>query len=700
MTEDQKYTDFLRDLINYDEESNNNDLETSFIEDQCNFLVDQDVLQSFHVLQYDNQELNCRVDAWGLKPVIDSDSDLSLVLVLSDFHGEQELESQPLSSFRSYLEKGRRFFMACMKDSFRFDKLRYEAESVRSLADYIYENKEAIYDVTIIGITNTKITSRSNTLVISENSKNDYLFHYDVWDFCRYDKIHSSTLGRESVDIDFVNDYELSGGLKALTADTRSPGMSSYLFVLPGQVLYTMYEQWNERLLEQNPRTFLQFSTKVNKGLKNTLNKAPDRFFSYNNGITAVASGVDYDERTGTISSIKNFQIVNGGQTTASIFNCARSAKKKNELFFLDRVFVMVKMTVIEDPEKAMEIIPKISEYSNTQNKVSSSAFSIQHEYHKKMEEYSRKIWAPASSGQETHWYYERVQGQYKNAINLCRTPGEKKLFERQNPKAQMFKTVDLAKYVFAFNKRPDIVCKGAQKCYAEFCRDILKADKDSDEIQKYDGTLNEGLFKENCAKALIYKALEKRQGNGVRFVSVPYIIASVVKNLEKRGFVLNFDYVWRKQWDNNVFFDLLASYDEAVLECITSAMPQNTSLLSEWAKKPDCWRIVENLSLDVSPLKDYVISLNEYLDTQKDDKKEQKAMNEAEAQVYCFTKGYKYWAKLRDFVRENKIQCTPSGFQMLERASKPNTLISISGPYAVYLLRLEERAIKAGFDE
>ena len=582
MTEEQKYTDFLRDLISFDEESNNNDLEMTFIEDQCSFLVDQDVLQSYHVLQYDNQDLNCRVDAWGLKPVVDSESDLSLVLILSDFRGVQDLESQPLSSFRSFLEKGRRFFMSCMKDTFRFDCIRYERESVKSLADYIYENKDSIYDVTIIGITNTKITSRSNTLVISENSRNDYLFHYDVWDFCRYDKIHSSSLGRESVDIDFVNDYELEGGLKALTADTKSPGMTSYLFVLPGQVLYTMYEQWNERLLEQNPRTFLQFSTKVNKGLKNTLNKNPDRFFSYNNGITAVASGVDYDERTGTISSITNFQIVNGGQTTASIFNCARNAKKKNELFFLDRVFVMVKMTVIEDSDKAMEVIPKISEYSNTQNKVSSSAFSIHHEYHKKMEEFSRKVWAPASSGEETHWYYERVQGQYKNAINLCRTPSEKKLFERQNPKLQMFKTVDLAKYVFAFNKRPDIVCKGAQKCYAEFCRDILKADKDSEETQKYDGSLNENLFKENCAKALIYKALEKRQGNGVRFVSVPYIIACVANNLEKRGYTFDYQSIWKRQWNNERFFDLLALYDDPVLVKIIMLMPEDVKILSE----------------------------------------------------------------------------------------------------------------------
>ena len=198
--------------------------------------------------------------------------------------------------------------------------------------------------------------------------------------------------------------------------------------------------------------------------------------------------------------------------------------------------------------------------------------------------------------------------------------------------------------------------------------------------------------------RILIYKALEKRQGNGVRFVSVPYIIASVINNLEKKGFILNFDYVWKKQWDNDALFDLLAAYDKTVLDCITSSMPQNTSLLSEWAKKPECWRIVEKINLNIGPLKNYVISLDEYLDIQKNDKIEQKAMNEAEAQVYCFNKGNSYWVKLKAFIIENKIQCTPSGLQMLDKASKPKSYIS--GPTSMYLLRLEERAKKAGFDE
>ena len=701
MSENEKYADYMQSVVDYAIDTPNNNLEVAFIERQCDFLVEQDVLQSYHILRYDNDNKNCRIDAWGLKPAIEPGEELSLVLILSDFRNDQELESMPLSTFRSYLEKGRRFFLSCLKDSFRFDDLKFESESVKSFADYICDNRDNLYDITIVGLTNTKVVSRDKTLVISENAKADYIFHYDVWDFCRYDKIYSSTLGRESVDINFVNDYELSDGLKALTADTQSPGMTSYLFVLPGTILYKMYEQWNERLLEQNPRTFLQFSTKVNKGLRNTLTKNPDRFFCYNNGLTAVASDVEYNSQNGTIASITNFQIVNGGQTTASIFNCARNAQKKKELFYLDKVFVMVKMTVINDDEKALEIIPKISEYSNTQNKVSSSAFSIHHEYHKKMEEFSRKIWAPAPSGQETHWYYERVQGQYKNAINLCKTPGEKKLFEKQNPKIQMFKTVDLAKYVFAFDMRPDVVCKGSQKCYAEFCKVVLKADKDSEEALKYDGSLNENLFKENCMKALIFKALEKRQGNGVRFVSVPYIIACVTKNLKKHGLILDFQTLWKRQWDNEKLFNLLSSYDRVVLQKITSLMPDNVQILSEWAKKPECWTALQGLDLDVSFLKDYAISEAEYEEQKKDSKGDLKITNEAEAQVYCFTKGYTYWTNLKKYAVDNNVK--PSSTMeasILDIACNPKSYIRLSGKQALILVKFESRVKKAGFED
>lgn len=688
------YTEYFNSLLEFHKETDNSDLSESYLEEQCTFLVDQDVLQSFHIIKYNNSSKNCRVDAWGLKPAVDNSLEGNLVLIISDFRDSETIVSQTLSAFRNYIEKGKRFFLNSLKDLFRLDELRKENDDVKALADFIYLNRNSIYDITIVGLTNTIISSRSNTLVISEISNSDFLFHYDVWDFDRCQKIWASQKGRESIDIDFVDDYGLANGIKALTADIKAADMMSFLFVLPGEVLYTMYEQWNERLLEQNPRTFLQFTGKVNKGIRRTLVNEPERFFCYNNGITAVASGVDYDVSNGNLLCIRNFQIVNGGQTTASIFNSARKAKKRKEEFHLEKVFVMVKMTVVENEDIAKDLIPSISEYSNTQNKVSSSAFSIHHVYHKKMEEFSRNIWTPVVGGIETHWYYERVLGQYKNAINLCRTPGEKSLFEKQNPKMQMYKTVDLAKYIFAFDKHPDVVCLGAQKCYAAFCKTYLGGDKESEEKQINDGSLNESLFKENCMKAMIFKALEKRQGNGVRFVSVPYIIACIIVNLEQRNLYFDLQSLWKNQL-NNELPDLLASFDKTVIDKITETMPLGTAILSEWAKKPDCWRQLQFLRLDTRCLEPYCLNKDMYDEQKTDNKRSTKEIGEVEAQIYVFEKGIPYWKTIREFVSNKGIKVDTIQSSIL------NQLISgkiISGKQSKLLVKLENTIIKEGF--
>ena len=695
MATNDSYNAFIDSLLTEQKETDSFSLKTTYLENQCSLLVDQDVLQSYHLVNYDSDENNCRVDAWGLRPAFSDSSDIPLVLIISDFREVPSIANQPLSTFRSFLDKGKRFFLNSMKDSFRLDALRGESDSVKALADYIYNNRNNLYDVTIIGLTNTRITTRSNTLVISELSTSDFVFHYDIWDFERYDKIIASSKGRESVDINFVDDYGLPKGVKALTAETGNKNLSSFLFVLPGTILFKMYEQWNERLLEQNPRTFLQFAGKVNKGLRATLNTCPDRFFCYNNGLAAVASNVDYDEKNGTILAIENFQIVNGGQTTASIFTWARNAAKRHEEYHLEKVFVMVKMTVIPDESIASDAIPKISEYSNTQNKVSSSAFSIHHEFHKKMEEYSRHIWAPPR--EETHWYYERVLGQYKNAINLCRTQGEKRVFENQNPKTQMFKTVDMAKYYYAFDMRPDIVCKGAQKCYAFFCDNYLNTSTNSGSSSIYNGTFNEDLFKENCAKALVYKALEKRQGNGVRFVSVPYTIACVMKNLENRKLVLDYQDIWKKQWNNEPLFNLLSSYADEVISLILNTMPEGTSLLSEWAKKPDCWKTVSSIKLDISYLKPFAITIDDYASRKKSSKADQKMMTEAEAQIYVYNKGVEYWKQLQLFINKNKTTLLPIEADILKWAITPGKIVSAK--QSIYLLKAEQKAKAEGFD-
>ena len=669
--------------------------ESAFIADKCQFLIDQDVIQSFNIVRYDDEESNCRIDAWGLKPSIDGSNDDSVVLVVSKFFDQETPASITLTDFRAYCNKAKRFFQNSLKDDFRLRKLQCDSPAAQ-FADYIYRRRNDEQQITIIGITNGDVSARSNKLVITENSTATVTFRYDIWDFARFSRIEKSLSGRESVDIDLVNDYESPSGIPALHVNTSSTEIDSYLFVLPGRILYEMYEQWNERLLEQNPRTFLQFTGKINKGIRGTLTNSPDRFFSYNNGIAAVANSVETDLRSGNITKIINLQIVNGGQTTASIYNAYYRSKKEGKPIDIDKVYVMVKLSVIREQGLSDQIIPKISEFSNSQNKVASSAFSIRHPFHMKMEEYSRKTYAPANGDkQETLWYYERVQGQYKNAINIRHTKAERTAFESQNPKEQMFKSVDLAKYVMTFEKMPNIVCLGSQKCYAFFAKDHLKTNDAGEGV--IGPEINQDYFKELCCKALLFKALEKRVSKGLRFVLVPYTLAILIKNLNDKSLNLNYSLIWSKQWDNISFFETLASYSDEVYRVISSSMPESVTIISEWGKRSDCWKVAQEIQFDLVPLLDYTISNEEYVAEVKAKKNIAVIDNGIEAQTYVVNKPARYWMSLSQWIHKGNMSISQKEDSILSYAIRMPMKIP-SDKQSIVIISIEKRAIDSGF--
>jgi hypothetical protein len=241
---------------------------------------------------------------------------------------------------------------------------------------------------------------------------------------------------------------------------------------MPGKLLAQLYERYDSRLLEQNVRTFLQTRGSVNKGIRETILNEPLMFFAYNNGITATAQEVEIvrTHMGSVITRILDLQIVNGGQTTASLFHAQRKDNAS-----LDQIYVQMKLSVI-DPRESEEIVPKISEYANTQNRVNASDFFSNSPFHLRMEEFSRRILAPARSGlqRETKWFYERARGQYAEAQSTL-TDAEKRKFLALFPKLQLFTKEDLAKYENVWDKLPKYVSKGRQKNFAQYAFRIGK---------------------------------------------------------------------------------------------------------------------------------------------------------------------------------------------------------------------------------
>ena len=133
-------------------------------------------------------------------------------------------------------------------------------------------------------------------------------------------------------------------------------------------------------------------------------------FFAYNNGITATAEEITIkDTKNGrAITSLKNLQIVNGGQTTASCFYA-----REKEKAILTKAFVQVKLSVVKDEKLVEDIVPNISKYANTQNKVNKADFFANHEFHRRIEQFSMETIVPAAEGElpGTKWYYESKRG-------------------------------------------------------------------------------------------------------------------------------------------------------------------------------------------------------------------------------------------------------------------------------------------------
>ena len=219
-------------------------------------------------------------------------------------------------------------------------------------------------------------------------------------------------------------------------------------------------------------RTFLQFNNKVNRGLRKTLLKNPSDF-SYNNGLTVTASNIQVKNTNEQlyITNITDMQIVNGGQTTSAIYFAPREKGVQDGIDFrsidLSKVFVQMKLTVINDKEKSEEIKENVARFANSQNKVQDSDLMSNHPLHRMIEKHSRNHQVPPGENNiRTNWFYERARGQYQTKLRVFRTATDKKKFEAINPKSQVFSKTDLAKYENTWRMLPHIVKKGAQKTY------------------------------------------------------------------------------------------------------------------------------------------------------------------------------------------------------------------------------------------
>lgn len=528
-------------------------------------------------------------------------------------------------------------------------------------------------------ISNKPLSKRIDSL--PEQSMFDKPVDFHIWDLDRFFSLEKSGREREEMIIDFQD-----SPLSCLVTGESHEQFTSLLAVMPGETLFQLYEKWGARLLEQNVRSYLQNRSNVNKGIRITIKDDPEKFFAYNNGLTTTAEAIEFtDESRTAIQSLRNFQIVNGGQTTSSIYAAAVADKVD-----VSRVSVQMKLTVVE-PEKVGDIVPFISRFANSQNKVSDADLFSNHPFHIHFEEMSRRITCQpkAGSATSTHWFYERARGQYLDQQAYL-PQSQRKAFQKQNPRDQLLTKTDLAKIENTWRMYPADVSKGAQANFKKFAEFI------DTEWSKSKDNFGEGYFKKCVVHARIFRDLEihiKKQDwyGGFRANIVTYTISLFAKGLKDMVYSLNYDFFFRTQTTPIAMLDYLADIGLMVDRQLKSF----SGNLTTYAKGSQAWKDIQNnISLpEMGIVKEYLWDKNEKQEYEKDSKATQKIDSSLQIEIEVQSLQPSQWDKVKQFLIDTD-EATETTIGLLTVAKSKRGLTS-KQCIPLYKLLEKYRAIK-----
>lgn len=593
-----------------------------------------------------------RIDGYAGDP---RGSEGVLGLIVCDFADGDKVQSFDKGDVPPILNPLIRFLKKALTEKFR-DSLN-EANPAFQISDLIITTWSHVTKVKLILVSNRQYTSRDDAVKLQELE--DVPVTWSVWDLARFERFEVK--GKDEVEINL--EAEFGGAVPALKGSQSGSALESYLMIIPGPQLAAIYDRWGEKLLEGNVRSFLQARAKTNKGIQKTIKDAPELFFPYNNGLSATADAVSCVQKENglAIASISNLQIVNGAQTTGSVHAALKSSKEQ-----LSQVFVQMKLTVVP-PDRSEEIVPRISEFANTQSKVNEADFSSNHPFHVAMQDFSRSVIFTAREGErhDSKWFYERSRGQYINDRPKIRGASQSK-FDIEYPKPQLFAKTDLAKFEFSATGQPHWVSRGAQKNFAEFAKAIREA------WSKSSGTYGDLWYRRLISKAIVFRWLETQvpkqawYEGGYRANIVTYAMAKVFHDANGDKQVLDLDTIWRRQSVPEALQRALLLAAAEAHDVITHP-PTGVRNMSEWAKQQACWNGMKGRTLNYDEDFESCLTLVETVRTDKRDEKAKKAIEDGiNAQSEVVTFGPDFWKEVLAWGRDRK-RLTPKDQQILE---------------------------------
>lgn len=412
---------------------------------------------------------------------------------------------------------------------------------------------------------------------------------YHFWDMSEVLKAEQLRRNNQEILINFQEEYQTK--LECVEAFDEVNNIHSYLTIMPAITLAKIYHNYKVRLIDKNVRNFLGGKIKVNNEMAKTIAETPELFFSYNNGISSTAANVEVNtDENGRkyISSIRNWHIVNGGQTTSTIYNAYRQKQTASNL---SKAFVAVKVSEVKENDTS-PLVGNIAKYANSQTKIKDSDLSANAPYMLNIEKQSRKEWT--SDTQPTLWYFERLRGQFLTEKGQAGGVGTNKVkkFEEERPQSQRFNKTEIAKLEMAWMEKPYESCKGGEVCFDKFWK-IIKDDTP---------LVDETYFHNIVAKNIIYKRIDsllKLEGNkGHASIICAYTLALLSLRSQQK---LDLNYIWNNQSVHDDLIPVIKECIRAISDHIKLIGGDSSKNPQTESKKIDFWNNIQNKTLAIS---------------------------------------------------------------------------------------------------
>lgn len=719
----QEYKQEFLDSLRADSAINGSDTQDEFLSCTLGMLEDFDEVQSPQKVGFGDKRCSgqhvMRIDAYAF-----DETDHSLELFINDFQDAYEtgnltgsrvdelywlmyyfLNEVCNGNITKYFDDSDDALKIAALIKRRMNAIGDDPEQILKIRMFILTNKELSTDILNRNLLETKIRKTKGSKTVKSTKKikkadfNGKPLEINIWNLERFYEKEKS-FSSDPIVIDFRNDYSCDG-IPCIKGNIgENLGYEAYIAIIPGKLLSEIYIEHGSKVLEGNVRAFLgtSGSKSVNSGIRRTINNDPDKFFTYNNGIATTAADVETEEKDGQlyITKIVDLQIINGGQTTASLAEAV--LKKTNPE--LNGIFVPMKLTVIDDRETENEdgvrfydqMVQNIAKYANSQNKVTAADLFSNDPFHIWMEKMSKKIFAPAIHySVPTGWYYERSRKRYEQEQFKLKSETDRKRFRAKYPKEQLITKEQLGMYLTTMKEQPNIVAKGKNFVIKEFNTII------SQDYKTNKGCFNEFYFKKCICAAIIYRTVDNYleshkdsarkptgfwyKAGGYKLDIVPYTIAKIIHSVPA-GFTLDWNYIWNRQDLSPAFMHEIEIVTKMTNDFICDS---HGVIVTEYCKRPETW-VAYRDNVRYTPSEKFLSELMPESITKEQEvasQKDQKDTNDLNYVTEIIKLGAGYWQRLLEegtsraalgYVEQNTLR------QAVDFAHKGNIPCSASG--------------------